>query len=286
MITAKDQSVHRTDGHGPSLAVGQAATAKEARQWSITDRLMHQGDCSPQELASAFNVSLMTIHRDLDELERRGVVSKFHGGVTVQPSAVFESQLSFRLRSSPEEKRAIADAALQYVEPGMSVMIDDSTSALAMVDGFKGLGPLHLVTNFVSAITKLAAFANEAQVTIIGVGGQYDLPHDAFVGGQCVEQISNIRTDALFMSSSAVTGCDCYHQEERIVAIKRAMIEVATKRYLLVDHSKVGRIALNRVAHLSDFDLVITDDGIDPEVLRVWDSSGVRYQVASRAHTD
>lgn len=255
-------------------------SAKDVRQWRITEHLVTNGDSSPQELAREFDVSLMTIHRDLDALERRGVVRKFHGGVTVQPSGVFESQLSFRLRANPLEKQAIAHAALQYVHPGMSIMLDDSTSALQMIPGLKERGPLHVVTNFVQAISRLAEIADEANLTIMGTGGLYDHPHDALVGLQCVEQISQIRADALFMSTSAVSGCEGYHQEERIVAIKRAMMQSATSRYLLIDHMKLGRVALHRVASLREFDLVITDDGADPETLREWDSAGITYEIA------
>jgi DeoR/GlpR family transcriptional regulator of sugar metabolism len=110
-----------------SAAAKPRETAKEARQRRITERLVLVGDCSPQDLVDEFGVSLMTIHRDLDDLERRGIVRKFHGGVTAQPSGVFESQLSYRIMSHAEEKAAIAQHALAYVEPGMSVLLDDST---------------------------------------------------------------------------------------------------------------------------------------------------------------
>ncbi len=266
--------------HPPPARSQDGQRPKDVRQWRITEHLVHHGDSSPQELAREFNVSLMTIHRDLDALERRGVVRKFHGGVTVQPSGVFESQLSFRLRANPLEKRAIAEAALRYVHPGMSIMLDDSTSALQMVPGLKERGPLHVATNFVQAISRLAEIADEGNLTIMGMGGLYDQPHDALVGLQCVEQISNIRADALFMSTSAVSGCEGFHQEERIVAIKRAMMQASTTRYLLIDHLKLGRVALHRVAPLKDFDLVITDEGADPEVLREWENAGITYEIA------
>lgn len=65
----------------------------DIRQAQIADLVMTRGSCSPQELANEFGVSLMTVHRDLEVLERRGVVRRFHGGVTAQSSGVFEAQL-------------------------------------------------------------------------------------------------------------------------------------------------------------------------------------------------
>jgi DeoR/GlpR family transcriptional regulator of sugar metabolism len=253
----------------------------EARQRLITERVVSQGSCTAAELAAEFGVSIMTIHRDLDELERRGIVRKFHGGVTAQPSGVFESQLSYRMMSKAQEKSAIAQVALRYVEPGMSVMLDDSTSILHMIPGLAERAPLHVATTFLAGLRRLADIAADSDLTIIGLGGVYDLPHDSFVGMQCLEQIAGIRADALFMSTSSISATDAFHQEERIVALKRAMVYAATKRYLLVDHTKLGRVALHKIVPLDEFDLIITDAGADRSLLAAWDGSGIRYEVAS-----
>lgn len=253
----------------------------EARQRLITNRVVAQLSCSAQELATEFGVSIMTIHRDLDQLERRGIVRRFHGGVTAQPSGVFESQMSYRMMSCKKEKSAIAEAALRYVEPGMSLMLDDSTSILHMIPGLAERAPLHIATTFLAGLRQLAELAAESDLTIIGLGGVYNVSHDSFVGMQCIEQIAGIRADALFMSTSAISTRDAFHQEERIVALKRAMMAAATKRYLLVDHTKLGRVALHKVMPLDEFDLLITDEGADPAVLAAWDAAGIRYEVAS-----
>ena len=60
------------------------------------------------------------------------------------------------------------------------------------------------------------------------------------------------------------------------------MLEVAARRYLLLDHTKLGRSALHQVVPLADFDLVIVDDGATPEALADLDDHGVRYEVARR----
>lgn len=252
----------------------------EARQRLIGDRVIAKGSCTAQELATEFAVSIMTIHRDLDQLEQRGIVRKFHGGVTAQPSGVFESQLSYRMTSKEQEKRAIARAALRHVEPGMSLLLDDSTSTLHMVPGLADRAPLHVATTLLAGMRMLADLAQDADLTVIGLGGVYDLPHDSFVGMQCIEQVAGLRADALFMSTSAVSTTDAFHQEERIVALKRAMVAAATKRYLLVDNTKLGRVALHRIVSLDQFDLIFTDAGADPAVLAAWDAAGIRYEVA------
>ena len=83
------------------------------------------------------------------------------------------------------------------------------------------------------------------------------------------------------MSTSEITATDIFHQEEQIVALKSEMLRSATKRYLLVDHTKLGRLALLKIASLTELDLIITDAGADPEVLAAWATAGIDYAVAS-----
>jgi DeoR/GlpR family transcriptional regulator of sugar metabolism len=269
-------------GGAPPLPSGADArrSRREQRQRQIIERVVELGSSTASDLAEEFAVSLMTVHRDLDEIERRGIVRKFRGGVTALPSAVFESQLAFRINSNIAEKEAIAKVALSYVEPGTSVMLDDSTTALHMIPGLVERTPLHVATTFLEALRRLSEFTAAHDITLIGLGGHYDVAHDAFVGVQCVEQIQGIHADALFMSSSAVDGLHVYHQEERIVALKRAMMESSARRYFLIDHAKLSRHALHRILPLTAFDLVITDDGVDPETLQIWERAGVRYRLA------
>lgn len=268
------------DSH-PVSAQDRGTRARRAsqRQRHILDVVLSRGSCTAQELAQLHDVSLMTIHRDLDELERRGVVRKFHGGVTAMPSSVFESQMSYRIGAHQAEKAAIATAALRHVEPGTALMLDDSSTVLHLIPGLAERAPLHVATTCMTALRELADLS-DIGISVIGVGGDYDPMHDSFIGTACLEQIAGMRVDAFFMSTSAVTGTDAFHQEQRIVAVKRAMMNVATKRYLLVDGSKFGRIALHRVAPLRDFDLIICDRSTPHEYLEVLDAEGVRYEVA------
>jgi DeoR/GlpR family transcriptional regulator of sugar metabolism len=257
---------------------GRASKAS-VRQRQILDLVVSRHSCSAQDLAQAFDVSLMTIHRDLDELERRGVVRKFHGGVTAMPSAVFEAQMSFRIAAHPEEKEKVAQAALRHVEAGSAILLDDSSTVLPMVPGLADLAPLHVATSCMTTLRQLADIS-DVGISVIGLGGDYDPMHDAFVGTVCLDQIAGLRVDAFFMSTSAVKGAEAFHQEARIVAVKRAMMRVATRRYLVVDGSKFGRVALHKVAPLTDFDLVICDSSTSAEHLRELDTAGVAYEIA------
>ncbi len=267
-----------------TAVLGERERRPETRKRLIAEALLAAGSATPQDLASKFGVSVVTIHRDLHELERRGMVRKFHGGVVAKPSGTFESQMSHRLAAMAAEKAAIAGAALKYVESGMSILLDDSTTALRMIDGLAEYTPLHVATTFVAGLRRLSELARaDDELTVIGIGGRYDVAHDSFVGVQTTDQVRGLHVDAMFMSTSAVAGTDMYHQEEQIVVLKRQMMASATKRYLLVDHSKLGRMALVKIASLSEFELVITDPGVDPAILRAWQAAGIAFEVADNS---
>ncbi|MBT2505243.1 MULTISPECIES: DeoR/GlpR family DNA-binding transcription regulator [Streptomyces] len=250
------------------------------RQAAIAEQVLAAGSATAAELAERFDVSLMTIHRDLDELERQGLVRKFRGGVTAQPSGVFESNVAYRLKTMRAEKAAVAEHALKLIEPGMAVMLDDSTSTLEIARRLGPITPLTVVTNFLEALTLLSS---ERGIHLMALGGDYDPLHSSFLGVSCMEAVQLLQVDICFTSTSAVSGGFAYHQEQHIVSVKRAMLDSAAKNVLLLDHSKLGRVALHRLAPLSRFDLVLVDDGASAELLRDLDEHKVPYEVCATA---
>lgn len=269
-----------SDGDGGSRTTGDPRRrGPSRRQDAIAETVLAQGSATAAEFAERFGVSLMTIHRDLDELERQGIVRKFRGGVTAQRSGVFESSVGYRGRAQRDEKEAIADRAVELVEPGMAIMLDDSTTALAVARRLKDVGPLTIVTNFLDGLNLLAPVQG---LKLIALGGDYDPLHNSFMGVSCVESIEALQVDLCFVSTSAVSGGDACHQEQHVVVVKRAMLRSAVRNVLLVDHTKLGRTALHRVAPLGGFERVIVDDGASAEALDHLDRHKVRYEVAAR----
>ncbi|GAA2459237.1 DeoR/GlpR family DNA-binding transcription regulator [Actinomadura vinacea] len=267
-----------TGGTTGAASSGGAAGGPAGRQDAISEFVLSAGSVTAAELAERYKVSLMTIHRDLDELERRGVVRKFRGGVTAQPSGVFESNVAYRRKSMLAEKNAVADRALALIEPGMAVMLDDSTTVLALARRLPGITPLTVVTNFLEGLNLLAGAPG---IRLMAVGGDHDPLHDSFLGVACVEAVESLSVDLCFVSTSAVSGGYAYHQEQHIVSVKRAMIAAAARNVLLLDNTKLGRAALHRLAPLSAFERVIVDSGASADSLRDLDEHKVNYEVAS-----
>lgn len=134
-------------GDGDTRAFGPEAR----REW-ISDEVLREGYVSAREIADRFGVSVMTVYRDLDELEERRILRRERGGATAQPSSVFESDVRYRILRCVREKEALCQRALEEVSPGEAVMFDDSTTILPLARAVGERAPLTVMTNFRLAI--------------------------------------------------------------------------------------------------------------------------------------
>src|SRR5215207_2865160 len=224
----------------PSLAPSE-------RRERIAETVLANESVSARDLASRFDVSVMTVHRDLDELERQGVLRKIRGGATPQPSSLFESNVRYRLATAKAEKETLAHYALSMIEPGQALLLDDATTTLALARLLPNIAPLTVITNYLATIQLLH---NAPGIRLIVLGGEYFPSHDSFLGIVCEDAI--------------------------------AMLRAAAKSILLIDHSKLGKTALHQLAPLSAFDLVVVDDGVDAAGIRALEDAKTPFAVAPR----
>ncbi len=124
------------------------------------------------------------------------------------------------------------------------------------------------------------ALKDVRDLTLLGLGGQFHNWCNAFIGGMTSREIARLRADTLFLSMAAITDDVVFHQSAEMVETKRAMFDCAATRILLVDHTKFERRALHALAPLTDFDVVIVDDGAPAAHLDRMRSKGINVVVA------
>lgn len=242
------------------LMTGQRAE----RQRQILDHVLSAGSANAAELAELTGRSIMTVHRDLEELASRGLVRKFHGGVSALPTSAFESSSDFRLQRNVEAKAALARTAIDFVEPGMSVMMDDSTTVLALARLLLDVTPLTVVTNY-RQILELVGDVSEIQ--LIMTGGTYSRTHDSFIAPPDQTNLDAYAVDIAFQSTSTMDSRMTYHQEQDVVSMKRVQLRSGRRRVLMMDGTKVGHTSLHRFVSVSDFTDVILTDDVAPDVV-------------------
>lgn len=261
----------------------QAATPVDLsaaqRRTRISEMLVERETVTVRELAELFGVSNMTAHRDLDALAERGVLRKVRGGATARPTALYESSLSYRMGENAEAKQQIAAVAARLVQPGSSILLDDSTTALAMVPHLAEIPELTIVTTFVSVIEALAGAA-DGELHLIGIGGTYDPKYHAFGGVMAEEALRRLRVDQCFSANLVDLSRGAFHREAEQAAVKRTMIEVSGESILLADASKFVKRGMHRIAGLEVFDRAVVDASTDEETRTTLQGAGPEVLIA------
>ena len=247
------------------------------RHQQILDLIMEQGSVQVDDLAESFEVSRMTIHRDLDALVQEGVIRKVRGGATIESSSWFESDYRYRAKLAIGEKKAIAAAAAGLIEPGQVVIIDDGTTAAGVVAHIQEQMPLTVITNNLAAITELHTVGD---IELITLGGNYDRRFHGFFGLVAEQSMASLRADLLFMSTSSVKGLTAYHQDQEVVKTKRAMLAAADRSVLLIDHRKFNRTALHVLCDLTEFQTIVTGAALPNSVTEDVRDAGVDILLA------
>lgn len=263
------------------LASGSRQSRQFERQGAITELVISEGSVRIEDLAERFGVSLMTVHRDLDELESRSILRKTRGVATATSTNVVESSDVYRFNRQAAEKEALAWAAMDYIEFGQAIFLDDSTTVLRLARHLADKAPITVITNVLTLMNELRATNG---ITMLGLGGLYYNWCSAFMGPLTRHEIAQFQADTFIMSTSAITNDIVFHQYLETVDTKRAMFEASNKRILIADHTKFERQALHAMVPLLAFDAVIVDDGTSrPDIERMRDK-GINVVVAASTH--
>lgn len=259
-----------------------AAMKREDRRQAIINLLIESRAVDLDDLATRFAVSRMTIHRDLDDLEQAGVLRKVRGGATIDAGTQFESDFRFRELQEADVKRAIADAAAELVEPGMTVMINDGSMASVLGDILARRKHVTVITNNAAILERSKG---ESGVTLIGLGGLYSSKFNAYFGIVTEGALSRLRADIAFISAPAVSGRLAYHMDESVVRTKRAMMASCRQSCLMVNSRRFGHTALHVLADLKEFDTVISDRPLPQETSAEIRDTGILIRIASNEET-
>lgn len=248
------------------------------RREEIAAYVVERGEVRIDDLAQAFGVSRMTIHRHVEELARQGLLRKLHGSVSASPSGVYESLWRYRQNRETLAKSALARAALAEIQPGQAIMLDDSTTASALAPYLAASGPLTVATNSLGLMQDLAG---QQGIELIALGGEYHPTYNAFIGTICETTIASLRVNLAICSASAISGEVALIQDARVTRVKQAMLAAASRRILLVDASKFDKIALHRFAALQEFDAVYSNAALSPATAGVLRAAGIPLTLVS-----
>ena len=218
--------------------------------------------CTLKELMDAFGVSSATIHRDVAILAKRDAVERVRGGLiyneTPAPSGNAAAYQE-RVVAHRSEKIIVAQKALHVIEEGDIIFLDSSTTVyeLALLLTHGEFDHLTIITNAIPVMHLFRKFP--AHWSLIGLGGTYDPQLNSILGISALEQLARYNLTKAFVSGFGLDDKTATTNHEHQAEILRKVLDAADKRYLLIDHTKLGRKGLYRIAARGGFDAIISD---------------------------
>jgi DeoR/GlpR family transcriptional regulator of sugar metabolism len=253
------------------------------RQARILERVREDGAVRVADLVRELGVSDMTVRRDLEHLDDRGLVEKVHGGATaVEESAAFEPTFTTKVSLQQAEKDAIATAAAALVEPGMAIGLSAGTTTYALAQRLVDIPQLTVVTNSIR-VADVLQYSGRSDQTVILTGGMRT-PSEALVGPFAVAALRTVHVDLVFVGVHGMdphTGFTCPNLQE--ADTDRALIEAGRRLVVVADHTKWGVIGISSIARLDQADVLITDSGIGADARERLEQEARRLVVAETA---
>lgn len=226
------------------------------------------------KLIEKFKVSIETIRRDLEFLEKEGLLKRVYGGAVLESVNGSELTANDRKTKFIEEKKEIGKLAAQYVKEGQSIALDVSTTNLEFARAVKKVVKrLTILTNSIEIATELSGMDN---YTIILAGGVIRNQELCIIGDMAEEFIERFHIDIAFLSMSGISlnsGLTDYGIGE--VQVKKKMMEVAQKKIVLADSSKFDVVSLLKVCDIDKVDTIITDSNLNINVLEKYIAAGI-----------
>ncbi|WP_050637554.1 DeoR/GlpR family DNA-binding transcription regulator [Candidatus Stoquefichus sp. SB1] len=227
------------------------------RHTKILELLTETKKVAVTDLSSLLNVSQVTIRKDLDQLENKGLIVRAHGFATLNSSDDINNRLAFHY----DIKQKIAKLASLEVADGETVMIESgSCCALLALELAQTKQDVTLITN--SAF--IADYVRKVgKIRIVLLGGEYQKESQVMVGPMVRKCAETFFVDKFFIGTdgfseiSGFTGND-YMRSETV----RDLTRQANKVVVLTESSKFNQVGTVSLLPIQNIHSVITDDGI------------------------
>lgn len=233
---------------------------KHRRLNLIVDYLKTHHQATIIELADEFNVSQITIRRDLTLLQDKGMVNKVYGGAVYNFDRIhqkLEIPISKRQAENITAKQTIGELAATLVEEGDTIFVDTGSTVYRMIPYLKNIRNLTIVTNSLDA---LLAGSTLNGVRLLTVGGIFQPDTHSFAGSYSEYALDRYSFNKAFIAAVSVSAeRGVSNNNIYDTAIKRTAIKNSQKSYVVVDTSKFYLDAFNNFAALNEFDGIVTD---------------------------
>lgn len=248
----------------------------------IVEMVMEKGSISIPEICERFEVSEMTARRDLNQLDRQGLLRRVHGGAIASLARSYEPSFSTRANKNTPAKIAIGLQAAELVYDGDSIALDVGTTTLEIVGGIKRKRNLTIVTSCLQIANRVVSeLSLSSDVRLILTGGIVR-PRELSLIGSIPEKVyRDLHVDKAFIGIGGIhptDGLTEYNLED--AQTKQILIQSAREKIVVADGAKFGITTFASVAPISSINTIVTDCSAPPQMISQIRNSGVNVIIA------
>lgn len=248
--------------------------SSETRLKQLSELIMKKGSLSVQDLADRFQVSDMTIRRDLKKLEDSGLFQRYHGGIRY----VREELPIQRESQHIDEKKKIAEHCFKLISSNDSIFLDSGTTANYLAAALAE-STLENVTVITNSLTTAYTLRYSRNITLFMAGGEFRINSQAFLGSKSKSFLEGLYVNKAFIGASGVVadGFSTFHFSD--AETKQLMIKSSELTCIMVDSSKFGIRSMNLFAPIDSVNMVVTDDHLSnlDQWIPLFEDHGVQF---------
>jgi len=229
----------------------------EERRQEILNQVNQVGRVSVLELSQQFGVSEVTIRADLQNLADQNLVVRTHGGAVPPGRGLGDLSLSIRLQQQVAEKSLIGEAGAAMVSNGDAIILDTSSTALAIAQRLKHHRDLTIISNSLAIAQGLLDVPG---ISVVMPGGTLRRETASLIGVDGLEILQKFNIQKGFFGAHGISlleGLTDVSADE--AEVKRPLVAMCRQVIAVLDATKWGRVGLASFADLEDIDCIITD---------------------------
>ena len=243
------------------------------RRNAILEKLQVERRVVVSELSALYDVSEETIRRDLDKLENDGYAIKSYGGAVINENSNLDLPYNVRKNTNVLGKQKIAALISEMVHDGDNIMLDASSTAVAIAKAIKNKKDLTVITNSLEIALELIETPG---CNVISTGGVATGSSFALVGSVTDKTIRSYYVDKAIISCKGINMYAGFTEsDERHANNKASMFYMAKTKILAIDSSKFNKIAFAKIGDLKEISKIVTDKKPEEEWLQKFEELGV-----------
>lgn len=230
------------------------------RRHTIMQLLQEQGEVSVEQLVQLFDISEVTIRKDLSALETNGFLLRKYGGAILMPKEIIDENENDELT---KRKFVIAKVAAERIRDHNRIIVDSGSTTVALIKQLNLKQGLVVMTNSLSVATELRALENEP--TLLMTGGTWDTRSESFQGKVAEQVLRSYDFDQLFIGADGIDLARGSTTFNELLGLSQVMAEVSREVVVMVESQKIGRKMPNLELTWQQIDVLITDTGLSEQ---------------------